>query len=90
MKIRRTPHVAYRIISGQAFVVNTKNSTLHELDEVGTFIWKLIKGTGESSKIVNKVYKNYEVDRKKAQDDVMEFLSQLKEKGLIDICKTRK
>jgi hypothetical protein len=40
--IVKSPHLAWRIVSGQAFVINTKTSMLHELDEVATFIWKAI------------------------------------------------
>jgi len=40
--IVKASHLAARVIEGRAFIINTKTSTLHELDEVGTFIWKLI------------------------------------------------
>ena len=41
--IVKTNHLAARVIEGKAFIINTKSSTLHELDETGTFIWKLIE-----------------------------------------------
>ena len=74
---------AWRIIEGRAFVINTKDSTLHELDGTGTFIWKTLeKGAGIPS-IVNKLCVEYDVTREAAQKDVSEFVAALIKKGLI-------
>ena len=39
----KTENLASRVIEGQAFIINTKTSMLHELDATGTFIWNLIE-----------------------------------------------
>jgi hypothetical protein len=75
--------IASRIIEGQAFIVNTKTSTLHELDETGTFIWKLIEKGRTLENIVLELSSFYEVTEARAMKDAKDFLDELSAKGLI-------
>lgn len=83
--ITKTNNTASRVIEGKAFIINTKTSTLHELDETGTFIWKQIEKKRNSEEIISSLTAEFEVTGKQAEADLNEFLDELNKKGVIDI-----
>jgi Coenzyme PQQ synthesis protein D (PqqD) len=82
--IIKTNHLAARIIEGKAFIINTKNSTLHELDETGTFIWKLIEKKKSLEEMTSLITSEFDVTSTQAENDLHEFLEALKQKGIIE------
>ncbi len=85
MKISKNEKIAGRIIEGQAFVVTTKDSTLHLFNEVGTRIWQLLEEEKNFKKIVEQIYAEYDVDQLTAERDVCEFIRILEKKGILKI-----
>ena len=84
MKMRiKTTDIAWRVIEGQAFIINTKTSTLHELDETGTFIWKLIEKGASAEGAAAELAANFNVTLDTASKDTEEFLSELEKKGIL-------
>jgi myo-inositol-1-phosphate synthase len=85
MEIKKTKHIAYRTIKGQAYIINTKTSTLHELDETGTFLWELIDKCRSQEILTKKLFDNYAVDSlEQAETDVKSFIYDLLRKGLVE------
>lgn len=83
MVIRLSQHIAFRVIESKAYIINTQTSTLHELDEIGTFLWKLLEKAGSEEVLANKLCDNYDIRLEKAKKDVGDFISELSSKGLI-------
>lgn len=81
---RRNPHLAWRIICDQAYIVDPRTSTLHELNELGTFIWNLIDSDKTLDKIAANIIRYFEVSEEKAKEDTEEFLNALKINGLVE------
>ena len=82
---KKTKHLAFRVIDSKAYVVNTKDSMLHEMNETGTFIWKLLDPPGSTlNAMVNKIINEFSVTKKEAEKDVKDFLSMLAKHGLIE------
>lgn len=81
---RRTRHIAARTIEGRAFIINTASSTLHELDECGTFLWERIPRAGDAETLAEHLIGVYEVDAGRARADTTAFLSELEHLGLIE------
>lgn len=84
MKSPKTPHLAWRLISEKAFIINTETSVLHELDETGTFIWKLLDKTADPAIIAGLLCEQYEVSPEQAKKDTTKFLKELRVNGLIE------
>ena len=76
-------HCAWRMIDGVAFVVDTRDSTLHELSETGSFIWKLLEKGEKPATIAGRLTETYDVSLNEASRDVDEFMRQLQTYGLI-------
>lgn len=75
--VTRNKDVAWRIIEGEAILISAEDSMLHSLDEVGTRIWELADGSNTIKQIAQKIFDEYEIDLETAQDDVVEFVTNL-------------
>ena len=74
---------AYRIIDGEAVVVNLKDSTFHTWSPVATFIWEKSNGLIKTKQLIEKMCQEFEVDKDTAEKDCLEFLGELISKGLV-------
>lgn len=68
----------------EAVIVLPDKGQVKVLNEVGTRIWSLIDGKRSVSDIIGIIVKEYEVDYKIAETDVISFLKDLNNKGVID------
>ena len=75
--------IAYRIVDGEAVILNLKNNELNILNPVATFIWEHLNGYTQLDEIVNKLSEEFNVDYKTAEKDCMDFISQVKDKGIV-------
>jgi hypothetical protein len=74
---------AYRIINGEAVVVNLKENTFHTLNPVATFIWEQADGQIKAGQMIEKICQEFEVDWNTAEKDCLDFLGELIGKGLV-------
>lgn len=78
----------YREIAGESLLVPVGEATkelngMARLNEVGTFIWKRIDTAENLEEIVKDICKEYEVDEKKAREDVYKICKELLQRGMI-------
>lgn len=57
---------------------------LFVVTETGAFIWKILPEADTEEDIVSKMLEEYEIDTETAQNDVAEFLNNLRKYGIID------
>lgn len=76
---------AIREIDGVAFVLEPDTGELHSFNSVGCRIWELVDGARTVESIVVVISEEYEVDHRTALEDVIEFLGQLREKGIVHV-----
>ncbi len=81
--VKNNEKTAYRVIDGEAVVVNLKDSTFHTLNSVATFIWEQADGRIKAEQIIEKICQEFEVDWDTAERDCLEFLAELISKGLV-------
>jgi hypothetical protein len=81
--VKNNEETAYRIINGEAVVVNLKDSTFHTLNPVATFIWEQADGQIKTKQIIEKICQEFEVDWDTAERDCLEFLGELISKGIV-------
>lgn len=78
--------VASRIVDGVAVAVTASDSTLHTFEnEVATHIWQLADGSRSVEQIVSGITEAFDVERPQAEQDVVEFIRLLDEKGLVQL-----
>lgn len=83
MKYKINPHLAYRKIEDEIYIVDVKNSLLYKLNPTATVVWECIKKGKNLNKIVKYLTEEYEVDIKTAVSDVNQLISDMEQKGLI-------
>jgi hypothetical protein len=74
-----------RELGDTVIIITEGGDELHSLDETGGFIWRQIDGKSTVGDILGTMCQEYDVDRSRAEDDLNNFLSSLKEKNLITI-----
>jgi hypothetical protein len=77
----RHPEVEWRELAGE--VVLLAGGGEHDLNEVGSRIWRLCDGTRTVREIAARVVEEFEVDPGTAERDAAEFIEALLREGLL-------
>jgi len=83
-RVTRHPNVASRTIDGQEVVIVPSSRKLQMLNEVATRIWALCDGR-TVKEIVDAITTEYEVTRATALRDVLDFVSEIRKRGMVEI-----
>jgi hypothetical protein len=78
-----------RSIAGDTIIVPIRGhvgdlNSIYNLNDVGTFIWKLIDGRTTVSQIVQAVHSEFEVTAEAAETDTLEFVGALESAGMVE------
>ena len=78
--------VASRLVDGVAVALTEGDQTLHTFDgPVSTHIWTLIDGRRTLAQILEDIESTFEVDPQRAQDDLLQFMQLLQDRGLVAV-----
>jgi hypothetical protein len=77
-----------RNVAGETIIVPIKNrvgdlDSIYTLNGVGTVIWELIDGKKSVTQIAEEIYLIYDVTAEEAKKDTVDFITTLKEAGLV-------
>lgn len=72
-------------LDDEIVILNMKDSKYYGLNGISAFIWRCIQDSGQVSAIVDAVFDKYEVSRDGCEEDVLFFLGELNDAGLIRI-----
>jgi hypothetical protein len=82
----RSREIAARELDGEMMIMSSRDSTLFNLNELGTVIWQAADGTTPLEEIVTqKVCLQYEVERAEALADAEAFVRELAEHGILKL-----
>jgi len=87
---QKNTELAWRVIDNEAVIIPLDEQTsdsekINFLNETGTRIWELIDGKNSIKDIVVRIVKEYEIEEKEAEKEVMSFIKKLKSRNLIKI-----
>lgn len=74
-----------RMINGEVVLLTPEESKVHVLDEVGSRVWELCSESTSIGAIVDEIIAEYQVERKTAEDDVIQFVGELADLGVIKL-----
>jgi len=85
---RKSPDIVGRHILDETLLVPIRGelSTLQRifaLNPVAEFVWARLDGATAVNTIVDQVVAEFDVERNQAEQDVSEFLTEMKEAGLV-------
>ena len=82
--IARSHEIAARVLDGEMMIMSARDSTLFNLNEVGTMIWQAADGaTTIEDIVVKKICLEYEVEPAEALKDADAFVRELAEHGIL-------
>jgi len=73
----RNEGYVWREIDGEAILMSPYGDQIHALNDVGTFIWKLMNGYNSIGDITDQLCEEYEVIKEQALSDLLRFLERL-------------
>ena len=75
--------LTYKIIDGEATILNLDNGNYYSLDEVATKIWQAVDRGKSVGEIINLLNKEYQTPEKKLKNDLSGFIKDMSKEGLI-------
>jgi hypothetical protein len=85
MTIKIPDDVVFRILGGEAVILNLASGTYFGLDDVGTRMWQLMSEHGSTDKVVELMLEDYDVEESLLQSDLDKLIKDLTENGLVKI-----
>ena len=82
-RVRRDSGLPFQEIQGRTVVLSPARREVHELDEVGTFLWTRLDRPRTAADLVDSLCGEFEVEPGRAREDVRAFLTELRDKGLV-------
>ena len=79
--LTRSKLVPWQELDGNIILLTPHNSSAHELNEMGSWLWRKMEKTEKS--LVEKLIAQFEVVPSEARSDVRSFVSELEHKGII-------
>jgi hypothetical protein len=72
-------------LDGEAAVLNLSTGIYYGLDKVGATIWQNLQKPTAVGQIHEAIVSAYEVDEQTAQSDLMTFLTEMMNEGLVEL-----
>jgi hypothetical protein len=100
MTIRKTPHASDITccsivvvsqdqvscdLTGEAAILNLNDGIYYGLNAVGARIWSLLSEPIRVSRIRDEIEREYDVDRRQCENDLLDLLKKLQHAGLIEV-----
>jgi len=67
-------------------MMNVEKGMYYGMDDIESYIWELMEHPLSISQLCDALTERYHVTREVCYKDILEFLHELHEEGLIDIC----
>lgn len=83
MVLSRVANLPWREVDGHVVILSPKNSTIHELNSVGGFLWMALDGKRTRTELVHEVAQRFDVSEKVADDDAARFFAEMQTLGLV-------
>ena len=82
-KLTVPPQVMSRLVGDEMVLLDLASGIYFGLDGVGQRIWESVAEGNSLEQIVDLIVSEFDVDEDQAQTDVLEFASDLVERGLL-------
>jgi hypothetical protein len=83
-QVYRKKDIPWRIIEGEAIVVEVDRDEIIHLNETGAEIWNVVDGKTTVSEIIEHICGVFEVSEEVAERDTLQFLGQLIDMGIVE------
>ena len=86
----RSESVVARVVAGETLIVPVRSkvgdlASIYRFNGTGTLIWKLLASPKSMAELAAAVAQEYEVDPAQAENDVTNFVNEMKAVGLVEV-----
>jgi hypothetical protein len=81
--LTKSPDAAYRTYDGQATIVLPSRAQVSVLNEIGSAVWERIDGRRTLAEILDGIVEEYDITREQALGDLEQFVSALRDQGMV-------
>jgi len=74
---RGNPNLIWRVVDGEAILLDTTTGYHFSLDPIGTEVWQSLQAGDSVDDIVTRIARSYGTDEATVRADVTEFLNEL-------------
>ena len=74
-------------VDGEMVLLDMNSENYFGLDETGTAIWQAMQKTGSLQKVYEEMLEQYEVEPEVLEQDILNFVENLVESGLVSVKK---
>ena len=86
--VSTSPHQVYTTLGSEAVVLELQASNYFGMNDVGTVVWNFLQQPREVSDVIEHIVNNYEVSAEQAETEILSFLQNLVDKGLVVVDRT--
>lgn len=83
--ICRTKDIVASDIDGEVVMMSVEKGQYYSLDPVGSRVWELIEKPVKVAVLIDALLLKYDVDRETCERDVLAFLEELCEEGILQL-----
>lgn len=81
--IRKNDNLCISEKNNEIVILNMKSGNFFGLQDVSYDIWQAIEKYQDIELVIDEIVRNYNVDRKEAERDVINLIKEMKENGLV-------
>ena len=83
--VKPSEDVVWRDLQGESVLLDLKSGVYFGLDAVGTRIWSLLQAQSDLQTVLQELLCEYEVREETCARDLLDLVSVLMEKGLVQV-----
>lgn len=83
--IHRSKDILSSSVDEETVLLNIDKSSYYGMGSIASRIWNLLEEPIRISSLIEILFQEFDIERQECENDVMEFLNQLKHEKLIDI-----
>ncbi len=83
LQVKPSEDVVWRDLQGESVLLDLKSGVYFGLDTVGTRIWTLLQAQSDLQAVLEALLREYEVTEEICARDLLDLVSVLAEKGLV-------
>ena len=81
----RNKDMIWRMVGNEAFIIDKDGTKIHQLNRVGSEIWKISEGNLTIRQIVENICNSFEIAEVQAKADTIQFIENMLSQGLVEL-----
>jgi hypothetical protein len=81
----RNKDMIWRMVGEEAFIIDKDGTKIHQLNSIGSEIWKISEGNLTIRQIIENICNYFEIAEAQAKADTIQFVEKMLNQGLVEL-----